>query len=174
MVTPSTYWTPISSPTAHRFSGPFQVHFSLPFHFILPNILFDEKCFFVILLLLVHFSQTFNSFFYKHGPLATLSMSSSEWHNLSAVWSSNKKTFHYSELLSLEPIQTYKWKFPHCHFRTIEMISPKFPPPITQGQKACFHLITKTKLNSVALVRERTIPTERPPPVGEVSVNFCG
>ena len=25
----------------------------------------------------------------------------------------------------------------------------------------------KTKLNSVALVRERTIPTERPPPVGE-------
>jgi hypothetical protein len=26
---------------------------------------------------------------------------------------------------------------------------------------------TKTKLNSVALVRERTIPTERPPPVTE-------
>jgi hypothetical protein len=31
-----------------------------------------------------------------------------------------------------------------------------------------------SKLNSVALVRERTIPTERPPPVGEVSANFCG
>jgi len=30
-----------------------------------------------------------------------------------------------------------------------------------------------TKLNSVALVRERTIPTEQPPPVGEVSANFC-
>ena len=30
------------------------------------------------------------------------------------------------------------------------------------------------KLNSVALVRERTIPTERLPPVGEVSANFCG
>ena len=30
------------------------------------------------------------------------------------------------------------------------------------------------KLNSVALVRERTIPTERPPPVGEVSAKFCG
>jgi len=28
--------------------------------------------------------------------------------------------------------------------------------------------------NSVALVRERTIPTERPPPVGEVSANICG
>ena len=37
-----------------------------------------------------------------------------------------------------------------------------------------FALKTKTKLNSVALVRERTIPTERPPPVGEVSANFCG
>jgi hypothetical protein len=34
--------------------------------------------------------------------------------------------------------------------------------------------LLKTKLNSVALVRERTIPTERPPPVGEVSANFCG
>jgi ribonuclease HI len=32
----------------------------------------------------------------------------------------------------------------------------------------------QTMLNSVALVRERTIPTERPPPVGEVSANFCG
>jgi len=35
-------------------------------------------------------------------------------------------------------------------------------------------ILPKTKLNSVALVRERTIPTERPPPVGEVSANFCG
>jgi len=31
-----------------------------------------------------------------------------------------------------------------------------------------------TLKNSVALVRERTIPTERPPPVGEVSANFKG
>jgi hypothetical protein len=28
--------------------------------------------------------------------------------------------------------------------------------------------------NSVALARERTIPTEQPPLVGEVSANFCG
>ena len=33
---------------------------------------------------------------------------------------------------------------------------------------------TETKLNSVALVRERTIPTKRPLPVGEVSANFFG
>jgi hypothetical protein len=32
----------------------------------------------------------------------------------------------------------------------------------------------KTKTNSVALVRERTIPTERQPLVDEVSANFCG
>ena len=32
----------------------------------------------------------------------------------------------------------------------------------------------ETKTNSVALFRTRTIPTEWPPPVGEVSANFCG
>jgi hypothetical protein len=32
----------------------------------------------------------------------------------------------------------------------------------------------RTKLNSVARVRERTIPTERLPLVGEDSANFCG
>jgi hypothetical protein len=32
----------------------------------------------------------------------------------------------------------------------------------------------QTKLNSMALVRKRTIPTERPPLVGEVIVNFYG
>jgi hypothetical protein len=31
---------------------------------------------------------------------------------------------------------------------------------------------TKTKLNSVAWIRERTIPTERRPHVGEVIANF--
>ena len=36
------------------------------------------------------------------------------------------------------------------------------------------HIILHYVKNSVALVRERTIPTERPPPVGEVSANFCG
>jgi hypothetical protein len=35
-------------------------------------------------------------------------------------------------------------------------------------------LIINNNNNSVALVRDRTIPTERPPLVGEVSANFCG
>ena len=47
--------------------------------------------------------------------------------------------------------------------------SATFPRPGNYSQ-----VTNKTKLNSVALVRERTIPTERPPPVGEVSANFCG
>jgi hypothetical protein len=34
------------------------------------------------------------------------------------------------------------------------------------------HLLPILKLNSVALVRERTIPTERPPHVGEVVPTF--
>jgi hypothetical protein len=40
----------------------------------------------------------------------------------------------------------------------------KLVPPISK---------TKTKLNSVALVRDRTIPTERPPLVGEVVPTFA-
>jgi hypothetical protein len=34
--------------------------------------------------------------------------------------------------------------------------------------------LLKLKLNSMARVRERTIPTERPPLVNELSANFCG
>ena len=47
---------------------------------------------------------------------------------------------------------------------------PRFITTFTSAR----HLspIVTTKLNPVALVRERTIPTERPPPVGEVSANF--
>jgi hypothetical protein len=35
-------------------------------------------------------------------------------------------------------------------------------------------LFTVSELFLVALVHQRTIPTERPPFVGEVSANFCG
>jgi hypothetical protein len=33
---------------------------------------------------------------------------------------------------------------------------------------------TNKQTNSVVLVRKRTIPTERPPLVGEISANFSG
>jgi hypothetical protein len=41
------------------------------------------------------------------------------------------------------------------------------------GQKNIY-IYKKTKQNSMVWVRERTIPTERPPLVGEVIANFCG
>jgi hypothetical protein len=36
------------------------------------------------------------------------------------------------------------------------------------------NLVFSSVVYSVPLVRERTIPTERPPLVGEVIANFCG
>jgi len=48
------------------------------------------------------------------------------------------------------------------------------PPVCTQCIRWMWSSLNTTKLNSVALVRTRTIPTARPPPVGEVSANFCG
>jgi hypothetical protein len=36
------------------------------------------------------------------------------------------------------------------------------------------HIDKDKIINSVALVRKGTIPTERPPLVGEVRANFCG
>jgi hypothetical protein len=43
-----------------------------------------------------------------------------------------------------------------------------------QGRSAYAQkIIMPTKLNSVALIRKRTIPTERPL-LGEVSAKFCG
>ena len=48
----------------------------------------------------------------------------------------------------------------------------------TVSDKLCalqrIYCVQDAKKNSVGLVRERTIPTDRPPPVGEVSANFCG
>jgi hypothetical protein len=54
-------------------------------------------------------------------------------------------------------------------------MGPSIHPTMSNPVFAASSFATLTKkLNSVALVRERTIPTERPPPVGEVSANFCG
>jgi hypothetical protein len=44
----------------------------------------------------------------------------------------------------------------------------------TNAAISCFIIKLKKKLNSMIWVRERTIPTERPPLVGEVISNLCG
>jgi hypothetical protein len=71
-------------------------------------------------------------------------------------------------------------------FSYMEMISgvfaytiPNFSKFLTTGYSDTsimwIHRMTNNnKTNSVALVRKRTIPTERPPLVGEVSGNFDG
>jgi hypothetical protein len=43
-----------------------------------------------------------------------------------------------------------------------------------QMLKNWIYIHKEKQTNSMALVRERTIPTERPPLVDEVIVNFCG
>jgi len=62
----------------------------------------------------------------------------------------------------------------NTHNRQTSMPPVGFEPTISAGKRPYTGTGFKLKLNSVALVRERTIPTERPPPVGEVSANFCG
>jgi hypothetical protein len=47
------------------------------------------------------------------------------------------------------------------------------PLPLPDLILHLFYHLLKLKLNSVALVRERNVPTERPPLLGEVSVKFA-
>jgi hypothetical protein len=50
-----------------------------------------------------------------------------------------------------------------------------YAPVANSGAQESAYGFHKTKkLNSVALVRKRTIPTEGPPLVAEVGVNLCG
>jgi hypothetical protein len=48
------------------------------------------------------------------------------------------------------------------------------PSDVRLHKSSSFHSHKLKKVNSVALVRKRTLPTEGPPPVGEVSANFRG
>jgi hypothetical protein len=56
-------------------------------------------------------------------------------------------------------------------FAFLLVSSPQYPCQHTKRECVFIYLL---KLNFVAVVRKRTIPTERPPLVGEVSTNLCG
>ena len=70
----------------------------------------------------------------------------------------------------------------NTHIRQTSKPPVGFEPTISAGERPQTYALDRAatgyiftfKKNSVALVRKRTIPTERPPPVGEVSANFCG
>jgi hypothetical protein len=59
-------------------------------------------------------------------------------------------------------------------YNFIEICVRYFDNSIMRNCEFVLYSLTRTEKNSVALVRERTVPTERPPLVGEVSANFCG
>ena len=109
--------------------------------------------------------QRFNMFLYAlmsktHGQTVTTPVTS-PWgwdHNDQFPETSNSPTAQVQNQFLCSPLEgnTLAFKLP-VHY----LLEFRCPSHIT-------------KLNSVALVRTRTIPTERPPPVGEVSANFCG
>ena len=62
----------------------------------------------------------------------------------------------------------------YCSFRFCEERHYLLGVEARSSCSAVRILYTILSYHSVGLVRERTIPTERPPPVGEVSAYFCG
>jgi hypothetical protein len=54
--------------------------------------------------------------------------------------------------------------------------NPHYRPvtDVAEQSRLCWTEPTKTHPTPWLLVRKRTIPTERPPLVSEVSANFCG
>jgi hypothetical protein len=76
------------------------------------------------------------------------------------------RQFDFSQFVQFSEIESLVWT---CLCSVMKYASVAFVENSTENLVSCY-----IKLNSVALVRERTMPTERPPLVGEVSANFCG
>jgi hypothetical protein len=74
-----------------------------------------------------------------------------------------RKYFIYKYFFNITFVLIHLTMANHKHYVTSRNVACSIPDEATQ-------FITY----SVALVRKRTIPTERPPLLGEVSANFCG
>jgi hypothetical protein len=61
-----------------------------------------------------------------------------------------------------------------CPRATFSITNPTWLDPGRRGEKPATNRFSYGAVHSVALIRKRTIETERPPLVGEVSANFCG
>jgi hypothetical protein len=92
-----------------------------------------------------------------HRPVFIWSITivSTSWGKNVLIWAQLTELVHISG-------QEHQPKHTICKATTIQTISESY---IT---------MKKRKLNSMVWVRERTIPTKRPPLVGEVIANFCG
>jgi hypothetical protein len=90
------------------------------------------------------------------------------WWPQMAIWRTRIACWITKATDTLSICNTYCFSTATMVTRTLPVL--KFLSP----KNAPLYYTYKLKLNSVALVCERTIPTERPPPVGEVSANFCG
>jgi hypothetical protein len=67
----------------------------------------------------------------------------------------------------------YKYTFSIIGSQCLALVTVRTAQARVTSQRIKKDLYSLWKLQSVAWVRERTIPTERPPLVGEVSANFC-
>jgi hypothetical protein len=83
-----------------------------------------------------------------------------------ALWNANGLTQYTDELKTFFSIHNIYMLILETHLTEKNYI--KLP------RYKVYHINYPTGTNSVALICERTIPTERPPLVGKVSVNFCG
>ena len=77
------------------------------------------------------------------------------------------------EVILLFHWHLHKYRFVSLNYFDTELSNKKWS---NSGGSSTLQLgrYARADTLSVALVRTRTIPTERPPPVGEVSANFCG
>jgi hypothetical protein len=77
-----------------------------------------------------------------------------------------------SDISSACFIQQWHIKIPTCYYKSMNIEVGKFNWIFSELK--CQKKNKTKETNSVGLVCERTIPTERPPLVCEVSANFCG
>jgi hypothetical protein len=79
---------------------------------------------------------------------------------------------HPGTSLHATSVDMYVWKIRRTNLRCRSPFERR--SYCAHGKDCNVTLTKKLKLNSMVWVRERTIPTERPPLLGEVIANFCG
>jgi hypothetical protein len=74
--------------------------------------------------------------------------------------------------VTINPVTNPNPMYSPCHLAVIFTTHKKIISPLINRFNCARNLVIIQITNSVALVRKRALPTERPPLVGEVSANF--